>query len=306
MTDLQRPRWRALAAAVLLTLPALVPADRTGMAPSRDHPAGVVDELEGRSPSAGSIPEPEDRRPVESGSRPGEVNRSVPSSESAGDPRATGRRTSRPSSAKAASRSSAQASSREAAAALSRDGDRDSIQDHLDNCLEIFNPDQADLDGDGIGDLCDWDLDGDGIPNSLDNCPFAPNPSQYDMNGDGVGDGCDLDIDGDGIMNWEDEHPTDPRSNSEIISSRARLASKLEDALRGSPLAYWATPAPPEVDGGWPLMTRGVQPDRTPAPPNAAWRMAPSRDLADPIATPSSSVPGFLQGLVPVSARRDG
>ena len=35
------------------------------------------------------------------------------------------------------------------------------------------------------------DTDGDGVPNQADNCPFVPNPDQADSDGDGVGDACE-------------------------------------------------------------------------------------------------------------------
>ena len=53
-----------------------------------------------------------------------------------------------------------------------------------DNCPEIFNADQQDIDGDSIGDECDADIDGDGVENDVDNCPLVYNPSQSKLSPD--------------------------------------------------------------------------------------------------------------------------
>ncbi len=77
----------------------------------------------------------------------------------------------------------------------------------LDNCPDIYNPDQADNDLDGMGDLCDDDDDDDGIPDSIDNCRFVGNSDQFDWDGDGVGDACQYlcgDANVDGLINVAD------------------------------------------------------------------------------------------------------
>ena len=50
----------------------------------------------------------------------------------------------------------------------SQDSDGDGINDNEDNCPEIPNPEQSDIDEDGYGDVCDDDMDGDGDPNLTD------------------------------------------------------------------------------------------------------------------------------------------
>jgi len=60
-----------------------------------------------------------------------------------------------------------------------------------DVCGTVFDPDQSDLDGDGIGDACDPDIDGDGFANLQDTCSFKANANQLDSDRDGLGDACD-------------------------------------------------------------------------------------------------------------------
>ena len=44
--------------------------------------------------------------------------------------------------------------------AVESDADLDLVPDDADNCPDIANPDQSDVDKDQIGDLCDIDADG--------------------------------------------------------------------------------------------------------------------------------------------------
>lgn len=70
------------------------------------------------------------------------------------------------------------------------DKDEDGLPDSADNCPSVANTNQADSNGNGIGDLCD-DTDYDGVINTEDNCPEDANTSQNDVDGDGIGDICD-------------------------------------------------------------------------------------------------------------------
>ncbi len=81
------------------------------------------------------------------------------------------------------------------------DQDNDGISDDADNCKFVYNPDQIDADGDGVGDACDVlvDMDNDLIADTIDNCPMAQNTDQADADRDGIGDPCDPTPNGDKI-----------------------------------------------------------------------------------------------------------
>ena len=92
------------------------------------------------------------------------------------------------------------------------DTDGDGVPDLTDNCPNVANADQADLDGDGIGDACDDDIDGDGLSNVIE-IWLGCNPHARDTDGDGVSDGvevlvgtnpvlADSDHDGEGDGGW--------------------------------------------------------------------------------------------------------
>lgn len=97
------------------------------------------------------------------------------------------------------------------------DGDGDDILDTEDNCPPASgsnvvnnpaaNPGQTDLDGDGLGDICDADVDGDGEDNTTDNCRLVVNPNQSNADSDAFGDACDLDDDNDDIQDPLDNCP---------------------------------------------------------------------------------------------------
>jgi len=76
------------------------------------------------------------------------------------------------------------------------DRDEDGVIDDEDNCPDTPNVDQADCNGNMIGDACDEaecgpDRDMDTVIDAQDNCPDTPNADQLDTDGDGAGDVCD-------------------------------------------------------------------------------------------------------------------
>lgn len=93
------------------------------------------------------------------------------------------------------------------------DRDNDGVEDWVDNCSAIPNPQQRDTNGDGFGNICDADVDGDGIVTTswgeiypltqcgdvewiglaVQNGTYDPN---YDLNGDGRVNDLDVSIAG--------------------------------------------------------------------------------------------------------------
>jgi hypothetical protein len=78
------------------------------------------------------------------------------------------------------------------------DGDHDGIPDAVDNCIEAFNTDQRDSDGDGFGNMCDADLDNDGQVNHADleimAKSYGAGNRHADLNGDDLVNVLDLGI----------------------------------------------------------------------------------------------------------------
>ena len=66
------------------------------------------------------------------------------------------------------------------------DRDRDNVLDTRDNCRDLKNEDQSNMDRDGQGDACDPDADGDGVANEADRCPTSRRGP--DANRDGCSD----------------------------------------------------------------------------------------------------------------------
>jgi DNA/RNA endonuclease G (NUC1)/methionine-rich copper-binding protein CopC len=101
------------------------------------------------------------------------------------------------------------------------DTDNDGVPDTADNCPFVSNANQANLDGDALGDACDPDDDNDGVLDAVDNCPTIANADQADGDGDGIGNACDPnpndgpngDLDFDGVPNNVDNCPLTPNSD---------------------------------------------------------------------------------------------
>lgn len=117
---------------------------------------------------------------------------------------------------------------------ISIDADGDGHNHDTDNCPLMVNPDQADLDSDGVGDACDDDIDGDGL-NNAEELVHGTDPYNADTDSDGLNDYDELmlygtdpinpDSDGDGVSDGDEVlvYGTDPLLNGNANGDVAPL-----------------------------------------------------------------------------------
>jgi hypothetical protein len=94
------------------------------------------------------------------------------------------------------------------------DSDGDGFADGCDLCANDPGKVEPGVCGCGVADTDD---DGDGFVVCEDNCPADHNPDQADFDGDGTGDICDPDVDGDGLINQSDICPDTVLRDSEPL-----------------------------------------------------------------------------------------
>jgi hypothetical protein len=124
---------------------------------------------------------------------------------------------------------------REVRAGAGKDSDGDGLEDNLDNCTQVANPDQRDSDADGYGNLCDADLDNNGNVNFSDLAQmkalfFSTDPNA-DLDGDGTVSFSDL-----GIMKADFFAAPGP---SGVIPQQV-LVTKEEAAYHGDTVSWLA------------------------------------------------------------------
>ena len=109
------------------------------------------------------------------------------------------------------------------------DIDGDTVLNAVDNCLLIANLDQADLDGDGLGTLCDPDdtnpdFDGDGLADGTEDAnrngtvdAGETDPLTADTDADGLLDGTE-DANANGVVDAGETDPLDPDTDADGLT----------------------------------------------------------------------------------------
>jgi len=113
------------------------------------------------------------------------------------------------------------------------------------------------------------DIDGDGLADpEPDNCDVIANEDQADLDNDGHGDVCDVDIDGDGVPNVADQEPRDPFIGA-LPTPTAEPAEPVPTAAEPTPETTSTedpVPVPSPTDEPTPLPEAIVLPTPLPTP----------------------------------------
>ena len=158
------------------------------------------------------------------------------------------------------------------------DLDEDGVTDGADLCPRTPNPDQANHDGDSLGDVCDDDDDGDGVIDAADACPLGLRNWISSGLSDHDRDGCrdldeDHDDDEDGIA---DENDVD--SAPWVGSRRPRMTSNPTDAQMSIQMVMASSTKRMSVQG-WRMSTKRIWMGMASAMPAIPMRMATGSKL---------------------------
>jgi hypothetical protein len=149
------------------------------------------------------------------------------------------------------------------------DTDGDGVPTSLDNCPTNVNPNQANADGDGAGDVCDSDDDNDSMPDGSDTCPTLAE----DFDGFQDTDGCpDPDDDLDGVPDVSDSGQMcfDPAGTLSCTPQSCRVIAEDYDSFHDTD----GCPEPDNDNDGFP--------DSTDDCPGTASQTGPDAMLGSP------------------------
>ena len=136
-------------------------------------------------------------------------------------------------------------------AVWSADDDGDGVDSGIDNCPSAENSDQADLDSDKVGDLCDPDRDGDGLSNEMEGETTNTNADDWDTDFDGITDYYDCEpLDPDNAVGIECDtllQVTPPSPTQSLDPNADQDEDGIPNGTDSCPLAF--NPGQQDADG---------------------------------------------------------